>query len=173
MFGGGGQTNCRGVIPGEVRFHPQFSFTAHLAYCVCFPQGHGGGAGHSSTSRRGWHGTAPRSHSTPPTPRVLLAVSHLVVWLPGCEPSPGARLPGESRSRPSLSFLLCRRGVTVARTQTSRRGSEVTTGTPEDAGLTPGLAQWGKDPAWPRCRPAAAAPVQPPAWEPPRAWVRP
>ena len=32
----------------------------------------------------------------------------------------------------------------------------------EDAGLNPGLAQWGKDPAllWLWCRSAAAAPIQ-------------
>ena len=39
----------------------------------------------------------------------------------------------------------------------------------DDAGSTPGLAQWVKDLAllWLWCRPAAAAPIQPIAWEPP------
>ena len=39
----------------------------------------------------------------------------------------------------------------------------------EEAGLIPGLAQGIKDPAllWLWCRPAAAAPIQPLAWEPP------
>ena len=37
----------------------------------------------------------------------------------------------------------------------------------EDAGLNPGLTQWVKDPAllWQWCRPVAAAPIQPLAWE--------
>ena len=39
----------------------------------------------------------------------------------------------------------------------------------EDAGSIPGLAQWAKDLAWLWlwCRPAAAAPIQSLAWEPP------
>ena len=39
----------------------------------------------------------------------------------------------------------------------------------EDAGLIPGLDQWVKDLAllWLWCRPAATAPIQPLAWEPP------
>ena len=42
---------------------------------------------------------------------------------------------------------------------------------PEDGDLIPGLAQWTKDPAllWLWCRPAAVAPIQPLAWEPPQA----
>ena len=41
------------------------------------------------------------------------------------------------------------------------------TSIPVDANLTPGLAQWVQDPAllWLWYKPAAAAPVQPPAWE--------
>ena len=52
----------------------------------------------------------------------------------------------------------------------------------EDVGLIPGLTQWGKNPAfighkcgldpvllWLWCRPAAAAPIQPLAWELPYA----
>ena len=53
----------------------------------------------------------------------------------------------------------------------SRHGSVVTnpTGIRGDMGLTPGLAQWVKDLAllWLWYRPAAAAPIQPLAWEPP------
>ena len=42
---------------------------------------------------------------------------------------------------------------------------------PEDVGVIPGLAQWVKDLAllWLWCRPAAAAPIPPQAWEPPYA----
>ena len=41
----------------------------------------------------------------------------------------------------------------------------------EDVALIPGPVQWVKDPAllWLWCRPAAAAPNQPLAWEPPYA----
>ena len=41
----------------------------------------------------------------------------------------------------------------------------------ENVGLIPGLAQWVKDLAllWLWCRPAAAALIQPPVWEPPYA----
>ena len=44
----------------------------------------------------------------------------------------------------------------------------------EDAGPTPDSTQWVKDPAWLWLwwRPAAAAPIRPLAWEPPRAAVQ-
>ena len=35
------------------------------------------------------------------------------------------------------------------------------TSTPEDAGLIPGLAQWGKDVAWLWHRPMATVPIRP------------
>ena len=45
------------------------------------------------------------------------------------------------------------------------------TGILKDLGLVPGSAQWVKDPVllWLWCRSAAAAPIQPLAWEPPYA----
>ena len=39
----------------------------------------------------------------------------------------------------------------------------------EDAGLIPDLSQWVGDPVLLWCRPAATAPIQPLAWEPPYA----
>ena len=45
---------------------------------------------------------------------------------------------------------------------------------PEVVGSIPGLAQWVKDLAllWLWCRPAAIAPIQPLAWEPPMPQVQ-